>query len=175
MRRMAARDSTALGELYDRHSRLLFGLILRIVRHQGEAEDVLQEAFLAAWTRADTYNQDLGAPVAWLLRIARNRALDRLRANAARTRAVDSAPAENDCVETPEAQAWVSQQQGAVGRALAALPEDQRLLIEQAYFMGLTQSELAERHGLPLGTVKTRVRSGMLALRQSLAHLGTES
>jgi RNA polymerase sigma-70 factor (ECF subfamily) len=175
MRQVAARDSAALGTLYDRHHRLLFGLILRILRQQGEAEEVLQDVFVAVWTRADTYDEALGPPIAWMLRIARNRAVDRLRANAVRIRTHETAPAGTEIVETPEAHAWVSEQQSAVGRALAALPHEQRLLIEQAYFMGLTQSELAERHGLPLGTVKTRVRSGMMALRQALSHLGTES
>lgn len=174
MRRVAAHDSAALGELYDRHGRALFSLILRILRHQGEAEEVLQDVFVAAWTRADTYDESLGPAIAWLLRIARNRAVDRLRANAVRLRTQEQAPADPAHIDTPETHAWVSQQQSAVGRALAALPAEQRLLIEQAYFLGLTQSELAARHHLPLGTVKTRVRGGMTALRQALSHLGTE-
>src|SRR5439155_24586551 len=107
-------------------------------------------------------------PAAWLVRIARNRAIDRVRANAVRLRAVESA-AVADAVETPEARAAVTEQQRAVARALDTLPQDQRVLIEQAYFMGPTQSELAERFKLPLGTVKTRIRTGMIALRQQLS------
>ncbi len=107
------------------------------------------------------------------MRIARNRAIDRLRANTARLRAVESAP-EPAPAENPESRAGVSEQQRAVSRALASLPAEQRLLIEQAYFFGLTQSELAERFKLPLGTVKTRIRTGMLALRERLSQVFIE-
>lgn len=169
MRRLAARDQAAVGELYDRHNRLLFGLILRILGNRGDAEEVLQEVFIAVWNRADTYNAALGAPLAWLVRIARNRAVDRLRANAVRVRTIEAAAPDPEPIDTPELRAVRSEQQGRVVRALDGLPGDQRSLIEQAYFLGLTQTELAERHQLPLGTVKTRIRTGMLALRQCLA------
>jgi RNA polymerase sigma-70 factor (ECF subfamily) len=168
-----ARDERAVADLYDRHSRLLFGLILRILRDRSEAEEVLQEVFVLVWTRAETYNVALGTPAAWLVRIARNRAIDRLRANNVRLRAVESAP-EPAAAENPESRASLSEQQRTVARALDTLPPEQRELIEQAYFLGLTQSELAERFKLPLGTVKTRIRSGMLALRQQLAEIFIE-
>ena len=164
---MVARDARAVGELYDRHHRLLFGLILRILKDRSEAEEVLQEVFVQAWTRADSYNAALGSPAGWLVRVARNRAIDRLRANAARARAMDAAPLPAE-VESPETRAVQSEQQRTVARALGALPPDQRELIEQAYFLGLTQTELAVRFRLPLGTVKTRIRTGMLTLRQHL-------
>jgi len=162
--RVVARDPTAIAELYDRHSRLLFGLILRIVQERGEAEDVLQEVFLSVWTRASTYRPAAGPPIAWLVGIARNRAIDRLRAIGVRVHAVEAAhsPAAAD---SPESQV----ERGEVSRALAALPAEQRVLIENAYYLGLTHSELADRFQLPLGTVKTRVRTGMLALRQQLS------
>jgi RNA polymerase sigma-70 factor (ECF subfamily) len=115
----------------------------------------------------------LGPPAAWLVRIARNRAIDRLRANSVRLRAVESAP-DPPAAESPETRASLSQQQLAVARALDALPRDQRELIEQAYFLGLTQSELADRFKLPLGTVKTRIRTGMMALRQQLSEMFIE-
>ena len=171
--RIVARDEAAVAELYDRHCRLLFGLILRIIRDRSEAEEILQEVFVLVWTRAETYNVSLGPPAAWLVRIARNRAIDRLRANNVRLRAVESAPAPA-AAENPESRASLSEQQRAVGRALDTLPPDQRELIEQAYFLGLTQSELAERFKLPLGTVKTRIRTGMLALRLQLAEVFIE-
>ena len=159
LNRVIARDAAAIGELYDRHSRLLFGLILRILRDRSEAEEVLQEVFVQVWTRADTYNVELGVPAAWLVRIARNRAIDRLRANTVRARTVEATPLPPP-VESPETRAALSEQQRAIARALDALPPEQRQLIECAYFQGLTQSELAERFSLPLGTVKTRVRTG---------------
>jgi RNA polymerase sigma-70 factor, ECF subfamily len=168
--RIVARDERAVAELYDRHHRLLFGLILRILRDRGEAEEVLQEVFLLVWTRAETYNVALGSPAAWLVRIARNRGIDRLRANSVRLRAAESAPTA-EAAESPEARAALSEQQRAVACALQSLPPDQRLLIEQAYFLGLTQSELAERFNLPLGTVKTRIRTGMIALREQLSQV----
>jgi len=168
--RIVARDELAVGELYDRHNRLLFGLILRILRDRSEAEEVLQEVFVLVWTRAETYNVTLGPPAAWLVRIARNRAIDRLRANSVRLRAAESAPLPA-APATPESSAALSEQQRAVRRALDTLPADQRVLIEHAYYLGLTQSELADRFELPLGTVKTRVRTGMLALRQQLSQV----
>jgi len=168
--RIVARDEQAVAELYDRHHRLLFGLILRILRDRSEAEEVLQEVFVLVWTRAETYNVALGSPAAWLVRIARNRGIDRLRANSVRLRAAESAPPP-EAAESPEARAALSEQQRAVACALQSLPQDQRTLIEQAYFLGLTQSELAERFNLPLGTVKTRIRTGMIALREQLSQV----
>jgi RNA polymerase sigma-70 factor, ECF subfamily len=171
LNRIVSRDSSAVGELYDRHGRLLYGLILRVLRDRGEAEEVLQEVFVQVWMRAETYNVALGSPAAWLVRIARNRAIDRLRANSVRTRTVEATP-QPPPVESPEARAAMNEQQRAVARALDALPPEQRQLIECAYFQGLTQSELAERFGLPLGTVKTRVRTGMMTLKRELQVLG---
>lgn len=169
LRRLASRDATALGELYDRHHRLLFGLIMRILGHRGDAEEVLQEVFMTAWTRASTYDAALGTPAGWLVGIARNRAVDRLRANAVRVRTLESQARTTNPASSPEADAAAGEQQRAVARALAVLPLDQRALIEEAYFLGLTHSELAERHRVPLGTVKTRIRTGMLSLRQLLS------
>ena len=174
LERIAGRDAGALGELYDRHSRLLYGLILRIVRDRSEAEEILQEVFVLVWNRVATYSPGLGPPVAWLVGIARNRAIDRLRANGARRRAIESARIEVESKEDPEADAAGGEQQMAIRHALETIPREQRELIEEAYFLGFTHSELAERHQLPLGTVKTRIRTGLLALRQQLAHIGVE-
>ena len=167
--RIAARDERAVADLYDRHNRLLYGLVLRILRDRSEAEEVLQEVFVLVWTRAETYNVALGSPAAWLVRIARNRAIDRLRSNAVRLRAVEAAPAPEAAADNPETRAADSERQRAIKIALDMLPPEQRVLIEQAYFLGLTQSELAERFKLPLGTVKTRIRTGMSALREQLS------
>jgi RNA polymerase sigma-70 factor (ECF subfamily) len=172
--RVVARDADAVGELYDRYSRLLYGLILRIVRDWSEAEEILQEVFVLVWNRGATYNAVLGSPAAWLVGIARNRAIDRLRANSARGRVMESARLDTEPSASPEMDASLGEQQRAVRRALDAIPREQRDLIEDAYFLGFTHSELAERHRLPLGTVKTRIRTGLLALREQLLQIGIE-
>ena len=165
--RVIARDPDALGALYDAHSRLLFGLILHILKNRDEAEEVLQEVFVQVWTRANTYQPSCGSPVGWLVGIARNRAIDRLRANTVRSRFTDST-IEAGTLETPEHQPSFAEQRLAVRRALDALRGDQRELIEQAYFQGFTHAELAARCNLPLGTVKTRIRGAMQTLREHL-------
>lgn len=178
LQRIVARDSDALASLYDRHSRLLFGLILRIVRDRAEAEDILQEVFVRVWTRAELFDPRLGGPTAWLVRIARNRAIDRLRAR--RGRDADGPPLDESIAErpaaatdivSPEAAALEAERRGTVIDALSVLPAEQRRLIEAAFFEGYTHSELATRFGLPLGTVKTRIRAGIVAMRQRLEHV----
>lgn len=171
--RIARGDQRAVGELYDRHSHLLFGLLVRILHERAEAEEVLQEVFVQAWTRADTYEASRGTPAGWLCGIARNRAIDRLRARARGVRTLEhvSVPASP---ETPEALASTSQRQRDVHLALNALPREQRELIERAYFTGSTQSEMATELGLPLGTVKTRVRAGLQTLRKLLDHVAVD-
>jgi len=174
--RIAARDPAALGELYDRHSRLIFGLVVRMLRNRSEAEEVLQEVFAQVWTRADSFHQALGSPIGWMVGIARNRAIDRLRA--AKLRQAGTGAAGPEAIEgrnpAPHADAVGNEQQLDIQRALGALPADLRELIEEAYFLGFTHSELAERHRLPLGTVKTRIRSAMQTLRGQLAGRGLE-
>ena len=172
--RVGARDELAIGELYDRHSRLLFSLLMRILRDQGHAEDVLQEVFLGVWTHSHTYNPAVGPPVAWLVGMARNRAIDRLRSAGARLRASQAAPVDCQRPPSPEERASVGEQWRTASRALAALPPEQRVLVEDAYFLGLSHAELSARHGLPLGTVKWRLRTGMQTLRQSLASVQTD-
>lgn len=171
--RVCARDERAVGELYDRHSRQLYALICRILRDRGQADDVLQEVFVALWTGVHTYQSSLGSPAAWLVRIARNRAIDRLRA-ASRTQAVESAELSSVEWTTPQDQASAGGQGGAIASALGTLPVEQRALIEDAFFLGLTHAELSAAHALPLGTVKTRIRSGLHLLRQSLGPVGSK-
>lgn len=170
--RMVRGDVDAVAELYDRHSRLVFGLILRMLQDRGEAEEVLQEVFLAAWNKAATYDAALGSVAGWLVRIARNRAIDRLRARSSRGNrqgtATEDAPPARRVAESPEAGMLQFEQRWAVTQALGALPAEQRALIEHAYFDGLSHTQLAVRFKLPLGTVKTRIRAGMMTLRQQL-------
>lgn len=168
LEQIVAGNEDAVAALYDRHSRLLFGLVLRIVHDRGAAEEVLQEVFLSVWSKATSYNRSLGMPVAWLVRLGRNRAIDRMRANRVRERTRDAAD-EPLAADTPEKAAVQSQERAGILRAIGCLTHQQRVLIEGAYYEGLTQSELAAQLGLPLGTVKTRIRSGMIALREQLA------
>ena len=176
--RIAARDEAALADLYDRHSRLAYSLIMRILRCPTDAEEVLQETFVRVWSRAETYDARLGSPAAWLTRIARNRAIDRLRAKHVRgdISVEQGAGGDGDAArllepetsETPEVVLQRNATAGALGVALAALPNTQRELIEAAFFEGYTHHELSARFGLPLGTVKTRIRTGLTAMRGRL-------
>jgi RNA polymerase sigma-70 factor, ECF subfamily len=174
LRRIADHDSNALAELYDRHASLLFALIVRILRDPAEAEDALQDVFIRVWQRAETYNPVFGTPAAWLVRIARNRAIDRLRRRAASPATEPAAAIVHDVEDGapgPEKVAMTGQQRRAIKGALTLLAPDQRQLIESAFFEGYTQTELAERFGLPLGTVKTRIRRGMQTLRDQLQQI----
>jgi RNA polymerase sigma-70 factor, ECF subfamily len=180
LQRIVARDERALAELYDRHSRLAFSVIRYILRSPSDAEEVLQETFVRVWSRAESYDERLGSPVAWLTRIARNRAIDRLRARRAREDVnvqLDSSSEperrrsdEPTTGKTPEVLIQDSAVAGAVRGALATLPVAQRELIEAAFFEGYTHQELASRFGVPLGTVKTRIRTGLTSLRGRLEH-----
>jgi RNA polymerase sigma-70 factor (ECF subfamily) len=181
LQRIASRDEAALAEFYDRHSRLAYTLIMRILASPSDAEDVLQETFVRVWSRAETYDAVLGSPSAWLTRIARNRAIDRLRARRTRANlavdpvvlARDKAPRSREPVtrDTPESVQEGETTAGAVRTALATLMPEQRALIEAAFFEGYTHSELATRFGVPLGTVKTRIRTGLAAMRGRLEHV----
>jgi RNA polymerase sigma-70 factor (ECF subfamily) len=174
--RIVLRDETALAALYDRHSRLVYSVAMRVLRTTPDAEEVLQEAFVRVWSRADTYEQRLGSPAAWLARIARNRAIDRLRAKKVR-QFVDASPPPDDGPQQPEPFTTLTPdviladttKAGIVRGALVSLPQSQRTLIEAAFFDGYTHQELSERFGVPLGTVKARIRTGLLALRTQLA------
>ena len=165
--RIVARDREAVGELYDRHGRLLFAIAFRILRERAEAEDALQVGFLRVWERADTYNPAFGTVPSWLVRLARNRSIDRLRT---RTRGARHEVAGSTHHEPLHAAADESdatyEQRAEVAEALASVDPQARLFLECAYFEGYTQVELAMRFGVPLGTVKTKMRRALSALRQ---------
>jgi RNA polymerase sigma-70 factor (ECF subfamily) len=166
---VARGDEGGLARLYGRYRIILFSVILRILKSREEAEDVLQEVFLQVWKRAKDFDESRGRPFTWLVTLARSRAIDRIRQLGARQRLADSA-AQNPTDSTSDAVADTlhSEQREIVARALAALPEEQRHTLNLAYFEGLTQSEIAEQLDTPLGTVKTRMRSGMIKLRELL-------
>lgn len=167
---IAAGDEQALGRLYDRYSRILFGLLMRILNNRAEAEDVLQETLLQVWRRAADFDPARGKPFTWLVTLTRSRAIDRLRQRAARDRLAETAstlvPDEASDAVTDTLHA---EQRELVTRALAQLPEEQRQALYLGYYEGLTQSEIAVKLATPLGTVKTRMRSGMMKLRELLA------
>jgi RNA polymerase sigma-70 factor, ECF subfamily len=169
LRRIAGGDEQALAALYDRYRLILFGLIQRILHSQAEAEDVLQEVFLQVWRRASDFDEARGRPFTWLVTLARSRAIDRLRSLGSRDRTAQEAARDTPERLSDAAEDAVKSEQGEIVRdALRELPEEQRRTLLLAYFEGLTQSEIAERTGTPLGTVKTRMRSGMIKLRELL-------
>ena len=169
LRAVAGGDEQALGQLYDRYRLILFGLIIRILRSQPEAEDVLQEVFLQVWRQASSFDETRGRPFTWLVTLARSRAIDRLRSLGSRERAgLEAAREVTDSISDAATDAVKSEQAETVRRALSQLPEEQRRTLVLAYFEGLTQTEIAERLKAPLGTIKTRMRSGMIKLRELL-------
>jgi RNA polymerase sigma-70 factor (ECF subfamily) len=169
LRAVAGGDEDALAALYDRYRLILYGFILRILHSRAEAEDVLQDVFIQVWRRAGDFDESRGRPFTWLVTLARSRAIDRLRSLSSRERTATEAAREvPDSISDAEDDAARSEQSRMVRRALAELNEEQRRALVLAYFEGLTQSEIAERLGAPLGTVKTRMRSGMIRLRELL-------
>jgi RNA polymerase sigma-70 factor, ECF subfamily len=166
---IARGDEEALASLYDRYRLILFGLILRILHSRPEAEDVLQDVFIQIWRRAADFDEARGRPFTWLATLARSRTIDRLRALDSRQRtANESLQGVPESVSDAATDTFLSEQREVVRSALRALPEEQREALVLAYFEGLTQTEIAARLGAPLGTVKTRMRSGMIKLRELL-------
>ena len=171
IKRLADGDQDALGELYDRHARPVYTLALRILQDPADAEDIVQEVFAQAWKQATRYDVTRGAVGAWLLTVARSRAIDRLRARRARPdrAGLEHAPTHLvDPLAAPDSQLASSEQVRVVRAALAALPLLQRVALELAYYEGLTHSEIAEQLEQPLGTVKTRIRQALLKLRDAM-------
>ncbi len=167
-----AGEQDALARLYDESSRLVFSLALRILGNSADAEEVTLDVYTQVWREARNFDAERGNAVTWLTMLARSRAIDRLRSRLARTGREEPMPeyAEfEDAAPRPDEAGEADQQRRRVAKALAMLPPEQRQVIELAYYSGLSQTELAARLGQPLGTVKTRVRLGMMKLRELLA------
>lgn len=179
-----ARNPESLASLYDETSRFLYGLALRILGNQADAEEVILDVYQHVWNHGALYDDSRGTVWSWLAVVTRNRAIDRLRqANTRRAREVPieidhersapSAPA-----EVPEAMSILKEERTLVRRAMAGLTQDQRQAIELAFFQGLTHVEVAEKLGAPLGTIKTRIRVGLRRLKEVMspvASLGAEA
>lgn len=169
-------DQQAMTRLYDVTSRLVYGLVLRIVTDPSVAEEVLVDVYLQAWRQAARYSEDRGSPMAWLTTIARSRALDRLRASSQdrqRSQPLELVGHQAAATGADDA-AMASELRKFVHQALDSLSPEQREVIELAYYRGLSHREIASELGQPLGTVKTRTRLGMMKLREMLKPLSAE-
>lgn len=171
VRGLQRREPAAMADLYDRFGRIAYSVILSIVRDGSVAEDLVQETFLRVWNRAQTFDGERAALGPWLLAIARNRAIDHVRSASAR---MERNAFELDAQEHPslfvdmERDVFNNDHAQLIRKALAKLSENQRQVIHLAYYEGLSQSEMAERMGQPLGTVKTWVRAALKLLREEI-------
>jgi RNA polymerase sigma-70 factor (ECF subfamily) len=174
---LSRQDVQAFETLYDRYGNLVYSVSLRILTDVQAAEDVVQEVFLRVWRKPDHYSTARGRFLTWLMSVARNRAIDELRSRGRRLRfEVGSAPLDGDGPRSDESDdpalaAVLADQRSAIRGALGTLPPEQRSAIELAYYRGLTQQEIAQTLGEPLGTVKTRIRLGMQKMRTALAEM----
>jgi RNA polymerase sigma-70 factor (ECF subfamily) len=167
-----AGDAAALDVLYRGHASLVHGLATRILQDDAAAEEVTQDVFLYVWQQIERYDPRRGNLASWLVTLTRSRSIDRLRARASRVRRVEGlardAAAQPVPAVDPLLDLVLAERRGRVRRALETLSDEQRRALEIAYFEGLSHSEIAARLGAPLGTVKTRIRQGMIRLREAL-------
>jgi RNA polymerase sigma-70 factor (ECF subfamily) len=172
LRSISEGDRYAFSCFYDQYAKLLFAIAFRILNDQKEAEDVLQEVFVQIWEKSGSYSPLLGKPVSWAVTLTRNKAIDYLRAHQRRSKLLEQASAEMlaHASGSPRANASARGAEHAelISTAVAELPADQRKAIELAFFTGLTQNEISETLKEPLGTIKARIRRGMLKLRAQL-------
>ena len=173
MRRVAQGDARAFGELYDRWSPILFTMAVRVLKNHEAAEDVLQDVFIHLWEKGPLYDPARGKPLNWALTLVRNRSIDRLRSSERRGRLVERVERETpDGLQrdehTPADSAISAEAAEAVREAMRLLSDEQRIPLELAFHTGSSQTEIAEELKLPLGTVKARMRRGMLKLRELL-------
>jgi RNA polymerase sigma-70 factor (ECF subfamily) len=167
-------DQSALASLYDESSSLVYSVALRVLGDVADAEEVTLDVYTQVWKTAATYDGSRGSVTAWLVTLARSRAIDRCRARTSRQSRETALPETFDFPSpgpTPERETVEAQRRLRIAAAMAALPSEQREVLQLAFFSGLTHSELAERLQQPLGTVKTRIRMGMMKLREQLEPL----
>ena len=174
MARLAAGDASVVGSLYDRHARAVFSLAIRVLGDRADAEEIVQDVFAQVWSQAARFDAARGTFAAWVLMMTRSRAIDRLRARRAggASVAAETVAEPVDPIPTQEQSVIAGEDVDRVRGALQDLNASQREAIELAYYEGLSQSEIAERLQEPLGTVKTRIRSGLLKLRAALQGVG---
>jgi len=171
MRGISQGDRWAFACFYDQYCKLLFAVAFRILNDQKESEDVLQEVFLQIWDKAGSYNPALGKPISWAVTLTRNKAIDYIRAHQRRTKLMEHAATEmlaNAPGATANEAVHGRQNEELINSAVADLPVEQRTAIEMAFFCGFTQNEISETLKEPLGTIKARIRRGMLKLRERL-------
>lgn len=170
--RLREGDTAAFAEFYDRHAPLWYGIALKILGNEQDAEDVLQDAAVQIWERAPQYRPELGQPLSWAVALTRNKAIDRLRSVRRRTEVLEAAAAEPAEAPASDAssplRAMAAETGELIRKGLQMLSMEQREAIELAFLGGLTQQEIAARLGQPLGTIKARIRRGMLALKDTL-------
>jgi RNA polymerase sigma-70 factor (ECF subfamily) len=167
--RMAMGDRGALSSLYAATSAKLFGITLRVLDDRAEAEDALQEIYVKLWHNADRYRSNGLSPMTWLITVARNHAIDRLRARRGdRSAQIEELSEVPDLAANPEEAALASSMRGRIGTCLQTLPRDRADAVCRAYMMGETYEELARRFGVPLNTMRTWLRRSLLALRECL-------
>ena len=171
IQQIAIQNRDAFSQFYDRYSPLIYSLAMRMLKVQSDAEDLLQEVFVQIWRQAQSYSAERGSPEAWIVNIARSRAIDKIRSirRMEKSLVLTGDPASAESSDNVETSAVESESKLAMNSALANLPESQRRVLELAYFDGLTQSEIAGRLAEPLGTIKTRMRAGIHRLREILA------
>ncbi len=175
MARVLRNDTKAFADLYDRFNRIVYSVILNIVRSPPEAEEILQEIFVTLWNKRNEYDFSKSSPVTWMVTMARNRAIDKIRSSEykgqMKSASIDDSPALSSIEmagENPLENSMLEEKQRLVKQAIQSLPQDQQIIIRVAYFEGLSQSEIAERYSIPLGTVKTRMRLAMKKLSELL-------
>ena len=169
--RLRQKDVSAFEQIYDRHARLVYGLVLRILQHASTSEEVVQDVFLQLWRSAEQYDSSRGPFVPWLCTMARNRALDHLRLKGERQRRREDTPQEiPTAVIAPDFESAVDEKRRAekVRALMASLAPQQKRAIELAYFDGMSHTEIAAALKEPLGTVKSWIRSGLLRLKEGL-------